>query len=55
MSLGRWEVLQDLVKNNETDRLREWVRLYTKFGNQLVEARNPRNMEAMTGLSVRLF
>ncbi|KAI0973695.1 ankyrin repeat protein [Xylaria arbuscula] len=55
LSLGRWEVLQDLVKNNEASRLREWAQSFTKFGNQLVEARNPRNLAAMTGLSVRVF
>ncbi|KAI0450324.1 ankyrin repeat protein [Xylaria acuta] len=55
LSLGRWEVLQDLVKNNETARLREWAQSFTKFGNQLIEAKNPRNLAAMTGLSVRVF
>ncbi|KAI0799012.1 ankyrin repeat protein [Xylaria sp. FL0064] len=55
LSLGRWEVLQDLVKNNETEKLRDWARSFTKFGNQLIEARNPRDLAAMTGLSVRVF
>ncbi|KAL2816638.1 hypothetical protein BDW59DRAFT_136665 [Aspergillus cavernicola] len=54
-SIGRWEVLQDLVKNNETARLRTWAQSFIGFGNQLIEARNPRNLEAMTGLSVRVF
>ncbi|OAX84348.1 hypothetical protein ACJ72_01291 [Emergomyces africanus] len=54
-SVGRWEVLQDLVKNNETARLRKWAQSFIGFGNQLVEAKNPRNLEAMTGLSVRVF
>ncbi|OAT14139.1 ankyrin repeat-containing protein, variant 2 [Blastomyces gilchristii SLH14081] len=54
-SVGRWEVLQDLVKNNETARLRKWAQSFSSFGNQLVEARNPRDLEAMTGLSVRVF
>ncbi|SPO05222.1 uncharacterized protein DNG_07909 [Cephalotrichum gorgonifer] len=55
LSLGRWEVLQDLVKNNETTRLRKWAQSYTRFGNQLIEAKNPKNLKAMTELSVRVF
>ncbi|KAI1276041.1 ankyrin repeat protein [Xylaria sp. FL0933] len=55
LSLGRWEVLQDLVKNNETEKLRDWAKSFTKFGNQLIETRNPRDLAAMTGLSVRVF
>ncbi|OJD15801.1 hypothetical protein AJ78_03981 [Emergomyces pasteurianus Ep9510] len=54
-SVGRWEVLQDLVKNNETARLREWAQSFIGFGKQLVEDMNARNLEAMTGLSVRVF
>ncbi|PGH35704.1 hypothetical protein GX50_01417 [[Emmonsia] crescens] len=54
-SIGRWEVLQDLVKNNETARLRQWAQSFIGFGTQLIEAKNPRNLEAMTGLSVRVF
>ncbi|KLJ06560.1 hypothetical protein EMPG_10037 [Blastomyces silverae] len=54
-SVGRWEVLQDLVKNNESARLRKWAQSFSGVGDQLVEARNPRDLEAMTGLSVRVF
>ncbi|KAI9926350.1 hypothetical protein MW887_004114 [Aspergillus wentii] len=57
-SIGRWEVmhvLQDLVKNNKTARLRKWAQAYIEFGTQLVEARNARNLASMTGLSVLIF
>ncbi|KAI1178591.1 ankyrin repeat protein [Nemania sp. FL0916] len=57
-STGRWEamhVLQDLVKNNKTDRLRKWAQSYIKFGTQLVEARNAKNLAAVTGLPVLIF
>lgn len=54
-SLGRWEVLQDLVKNNETARLREWAQSFASFGNQLVESRDPKRLAAMTELSVQVF
>lgn len=57
-SMGRWEVmnvLQDLVKNNRTTRLRKWAESYIQFGTQLVEARNARNLTNMTGLSVLVF
>lgn len=57
-SIGRWEVmhvLQDLVKNNKTARLRKWAQAYIEFGTQLIEARNARNLAAMTGLSVLIF
>lgn len=55
VSLGRWEALQDLVKNNDTDRLRKWAQSWIMFGHQLVKDRDPKGMEAMTGLSVRVF
>ncbi|KAH7304528.1 hypothetical protein B0I35DRAFT_454657 [Stachybotrys elegans] len=54
-SLGRWEVLQDLVKNNETARLRQWAQSWIKFGKSLIETKNAKSLEAMTGLSVRVF
>lgn len=54
-SLGRWEVLQDLVKNNESARLREWAQSWIKFGRQLIDARNAKSLDAMTALSVRVF
>ncbi|OBT76494.1 hypothetical protein VF21_03943 [Pseudogymnoascus sp. 05NY08] len=57
-SIGRWEVmhvLQDLVKNNKTARLRKWAQAYIEFGTQLIEARNARNLAVMTGLSVLIF
>ncbi|ODH49779.1 hypothetical protein GX48_04157 [Paracoccidioides brasiliensis] len=53
--IGRWEVLQDLVKNNETVRLRNWAQSFIGFGNQLIDDGNPRKLETMTGLSVRVF
>jgi ankyrin repeat domain-containing protein 50 len=34
VSLGRWEALQDLVKNNDTDRLRKWAHSWIMFGDQ---------------------
>ncbi|KAI1821707.1 ankyrin repeat protein [Xylaria intraflava] len=57
-SIGRWEVmhvLQDLVKNNKTARLRKWAQAYIRFGTQLIVARNARNLAVMTGLSVQIF
>ncbi|KAJ5692828.1 ankyrin repeat protein [Penicillium macrosclerotiorum] len=57
-SIGRWEVmhvLQDLVKNNRTTKLRKWAEAYIQFGVQLVEARNAKNLANMTGLSVLIF
>ncbi|KAK2732324.1 hypothetical protein FQN55_004266 [Onygenales sp. PD_40] len=54
-SIGRWEVLQDLVKNNETTRLRKWAQSFMGLGDQLIEARNPKDLDAMTMLSVRVF
>lgn len=54
-SVGRWEVLQDLVKNNETARLRNWAQSFIGFGNKLIEARKVKNLAATTGLSVRVF
>jgi ankyrin repeat domain-containing protein 50 len=55
VSLGRWEALQDLVKNNDKDRLRKWAHSWIMFGRQLVKDRDPKGMEAMTGLSVKVF
>lgn len=55
VSLGRWEALQDLVKNNDTDRLRKWAQSWIQFGHQLIKDRNLKGLEAMTGLSVRVF
>ena len=57
-SHGRWEamhVLQDVVKNNKTDRMREWAQVYIDFGAQLVADENPRNLAAMTGLTEVIF
>ena len=57
-SIGRWEVmhvLQDLVKNNKTARLRNWAQAYIEFGTQLVQAKDPKNLRIMTGLSVQIF
>ena len=54
-SLGRWEVLQDLVKNNETARLREWAQSFAHFGHQLVESKNPKSLGAMTDLFIQVF
>lgn len=57
-SIGRWEamsVLQDLVKNNKTDKLRKWAQAYREFGIRLIVARNPRNLAAMTDLPTLIF
>ncbi|KAJ4302951.1 hypothetical protein N0V90_001842 [Kalmusia sp. IMI 367209] len=57
-SMRRWEamsVLQDLVKNNKTDKLRKWAQAYREFGVRLVVARNPKNLAAMTDLPTYIF
>ncbi|OAA55165.1 Ankyrin repeat-containing domain protein [Cordyceps fumosorosea ARSEF 2679] len=56
--VGRWEVmhvLQDLVKNGKTDRLRRWAEAFIKFGIPIVESRNAKNLTVMTALSVQIF
>ncbi|KAL9095257.1 MAG: hypothetical protein Q9165_002513 [Trypethelium subeluteriae] len=51
----RWEVLQDLVKNNETAKMRKWSQSFMVFGNQLAKARNAKNVEAVMNLTVRVL
>ncbi|KAH8717928.1 Vegetative incompatibility protein HET-E-1 [Beauveria bassiana] len=56
--IGRWEVmhvLQDLVKNGKTDRLRRWAEAFIKFGTHIVETENTKNLTVMTALSVQIF
>ncbi|KAM3547510.1 hypothetical protein MY1884_009537 [Beauveria asiatica] len=56
--IGRWEVmhvLQDLVKNGKTDRLRRWAEAWIKFGTHIVETENTKNLTVMTALSVQIF
>ncbi|KAJ3498372.1 hypothetical protein NLG97_g1171 [Lecanicillium saksenae] len=56
--VGRWEVmhvLQDLVKNGKTDRLRRWAEAFIQFGIPIVESRNVKNLTVMTALSVQIF
>ncbi|EHK17755.1 uncharacterized protein TRIVIDRAFT_160757, partial [Trichoderma virens Gv29-8] len=58
IALDRWEhmsVLQELVDENRTDELREWAEQYREFFVQLVVARNPRNLTAMTDLPTQIF
>ena len=51
----RWDVLQDLVKNNETGKMRKWSQSFMVFANQLAKARNAKNVEAVLSLTVRVF
>ncbi|KAL9063225.1 MAG: hypothetical protein Q9161_009580 [Pseudevernia consocians] len=51
----RWFVLQDLVKNNETTKLRKWTQTFMVLGNQLARDRNAKNVETVLGLTVRVF
>ncbi|UKZ59269.1 uncharacterized protein TrAtP1_000587 [Trichoderma atroviride] len=58
IAFDRWEhmsVLQELVDENRTDELREWAEQYREFFNQLVFARNPRRLMAMTDLPTQIF
>ena len=58
MAIGRWEslsVLQELVEDNKTDELRKWAQAYRKFYVQLVVARNPKRLAAMTDLPTLIF
>ncbi|MCJ1268483.1 hypothetical protein MMC22_008371 [Lobaria immixta] len=57
-STNRWEahhVLQDVVKNNKTAKMRKWAQAYIDFGVQLVEARIPKNLQLMLDLTVLVF
>ncbi|KAM5464207.1 hypothetical protein MauCBS54593_007026 [Microsporum audouinii] len=54
-SAGRWEVLQDLVKNNESLRLRNWAQSFIAFGDQLIDSKDPRKLNAMVKLTVEIF
>ncbi|KAK4223218.1 hypothetical protein QBC38DRAFT_517311 [Podospora fimiseda] len=55
ISPGRWETLQDLVKNNETARIKEWAISWINFGSQFIESRNHKSLANMTDLSIRVF
>ncbi|KAJ4855810.1 ankyrin repeats (3 copies) domain-containing protein [Trichoderma breve] len=58
IAFDRWEhmsVLQELVDENRTDELREWAEQYREFFVQLVVARNPRRLTAMTDLPTQIF
>ncbi|KAL6874747.1 natch and ankyrin domain protein [Trichoderma novae-zelandiae] len=58
LALDRWEhmsVLQELVDENRTDELREWAEQYREFFVQLVVARDPRRLTAMTDLPTQVF
>ncbi|TFA99628.1 hypothetical protein CCMA1212_008587 [Trichoderma ghanense] len=58
LALDRWEhmsVLQELVDENRTDELREWAEQYREFFVQLIVARNPRRLMAMTDLPTQVF
>ncbi|PHH62136.1 hypothetical protein CDD82_2044 [Ophiocordyceps australis] len=58
ISFDRWEhmpVLQELVKENRTDELRQWAKRYRAFFTNLVVARNPTRLTAMTELPTQIF
>ncbi|EFY98005.1 ankyrin repeat protein [Metarhizium robertsii] len=58
VAFDRWEhmsVLQELVKENRTDELRQWAEAYREFFVQLVVARNRRRLTAMTDLPTQVF
>lgn len=58
MAFDRWEhmsVLQELVKENKKDELRQWAKAYREFFVQLVVTRNPRRLTAMTELPTQVF
>lgn len=58
VALDRWEhmsVLQELVDENRTDELREWAEQYREFFIQLIIARNPKRLRAMTDLPTRVL
>lgn len=58
LSLSRWEsqaVLQELVKYNRTDELRTWAQSYRRFFTQLVVAKDPKRLAAMTDLPTLIF
>ena len=51
----RWDVLQDLVKNNEVTKLRKWTQTFMVLGTQLAKDRNAKNVETVLGLTVEVF
>lgn len=58
VALNRWDslsVLQEIVQENKTDKLREWAKLYNVFFLGLVEARNPTRLKAMGDLSTQIL
>ncbi|TRX92231.1 hypothetical protein FHL15_006846 [Xylaria flabelliformis] len=58
VALDRWEnmsVLQELVEENKTNELREWAKSYREFFVQLIVARNPRRLTAMTDLPTQIL
>lgn len=58
VAFDRWEhmsVLQELVAENRTDELRQWAETYREFFVQLIVARNPRRLRAMTDLPTQVL
>lgn len=58
MAVGRWNsffVLQELVKENKTEELRQWAQAYRKFYVQLAAARNPKKLKTMTDLPTTIL
>lgn len=58
VAFDRWEnmsVLQELVEENRTDELRQWAETYREFFVQLIAARNPRRLRAMTDLPTQVL
>ena len=51
----RWDVLQDLVKNNEVSKLRKWTQTFMVLGTRLAKDRNAENVETVLGLTVEVF
>lgn len=58
VAFDRWEhmtVLQELVQENKTSELRQWAEVYREFFVQLIVARNPGRLTAMTDLPTQVF
>lgn len=50
-----WDLLQDLVKNNETTKMRKWTQTFMVLGTQLAKDRNANNVETVLGITVQVF
>lgn len=55
MTKRRWDVLQDLVKNNETAKLRKWTQTFMVLGTQLAKDRNAEHVKTVLGLTVEVY